>query len=157
MGVQLRRLNNRKMRAIRKDIVYEGVMIDLCLLGIVDQKDVEALIGRSLEQTLVSPAVLANDEDQTQEPEVHDPGLGLGLSERQEEPKEEEEPFNPNKEEEGEADPDPKPELTENQENQPNTENTEHQPNTENQENQPNTENTEATPRRSFLGLGRRE
>jgi hypothetical protein len=57
------RLNNRKMIAIRKDIMYEAIMTDLYLIGALEKEIVEKLIGRPVSEHLTSPiGNTVNDE-----------------------------------------------------------------------------------------------
>lgn len=49
------RLNNRKMRAYRKDIMYEAIMTDLYLIGALDKDVVEALVGHKVSEFLENP------------------------------------------------------------------------------------------------------
>ena len=53
------RLNNRKLAALRKDMVYEAVMTDLVLIGALDKEVVEQLIGRQIGEFLRDPTAAA--------------------------------------------------------------------------------------------------
>jgi len=48
-------LNNRRMRSLRRDPVYEAVMTDLYLIGALDKSVVEQLLGKTVSEHLVSP------------------------------------------------------------------------------------------------------
>jgi hypothetical protein len=50
---EINRLNNRKLRAMRKDILYEAIMTDLVLIGALDKDLVERLIGHKISEHLV--------------------------------------------------------------------------------------------------------
>lgn len=39
-------LNNRRLRALRNDPVYEAVMVDLYLMGAMEKETVEKLVGK---------------------------------------------------------------------------------------------------------------
>lgn len=49
------RLNNKSMRNIRKDPVYQGLLMDLAMLGVVSQKDCEMLLGCGVPQNINLP------------------------------------------------------------------------------------------------------
>lgn len=49
------RLNNKSMRNIRKDATYQGLLMDLTLLGIISQKDCEMLLGSGIPQSITLP------------------------------------------------------------------------------------------------------
>ena len=49
------RLNNRKMHALRKDVMYEAIMTDLYLIGALEKSVVEQLTGHPLSSALTSP------------------------------------------------------------------------------------------------------
>jgi hypothetical protein len=57
------RVNNRKMRAIRKDIMYEAIMTDLYLLGAFDKSTVEKLLGHTVSEHLSLPSEIQNESD----------------------------------------------------------------------------------------------
>lgn len=52
---QVCRLNNRKMRALRRDLNYEVIMTDLYLIGAIPKEVAEKLIGREISPHLTSP------------------------------------------------------------------------------------------------------
>jgi hypothetical protein len=49
------RLNNKSMRNIRKDATYQGLLMDLTMLGIISQKDCEMLLGCGIPQSITLP------------------------------------------------------------------------------------------------------
>lgn len=49
------RLNNKSMRNIRKDATYQGLLMDLTMLGIISQKDCEMLLGSGIPQNITLP------------------------------------------------------------------------------------------------------
>lgn len=49
------RLNNRKLRALRTETIYEAIMTDLCLIGALDRDVTEKLIGHKLCAGLKNP------------------------------------------------------------------------------------------------------
>jgi hypothetical protein len=49
------RLNNLKLGYQRNDLTYEAVMIDLCLLGIIDKDICEAMTGRIFPENVRLP------------------------------------------------------------------------------------------------------
>ena len=49
------RLNNKSMRNIRKDATYQGLLMDLTMLGIISQKDCEMLLGCGIPQNITLP------------------------------------------------------------------------------------------------------
>lgn len=49
------RLNNRKLRALRKDILYEAVMTDLYVIGALEKDVVEKLIGHEISEYITNP------------------------------------------------------------------------------------------------------
>ena len=48
-------LNNRRMRALRRDPIYEAVMTDLCLIGAIDKSVIEKLTGHAVSDHLTNP------------------------------------------------------------------------------------------------------
>jgi hypothetical protein len=59
------RLNNRRLRALRSDPIYEAVITDLYLIGAIDKQVAETLTGREIADHLTSPLVddeSANDD-----------------------------------------------------------------------------------------------
>lgn len=55
------RVNNRKLRAIRRDIVYEAIMTDLYLIGALPKDVVEKLTGYKVSEHLDNP--LGKDDE----------------------------------------------------------------------------------------------
>jgi hypothetical protein len=49
------RLNNKMMRNIRKDQVYQCLAVDLTLLGVISKEECEMLIGCGIPNNLVLP------------------------------------------------------------------------------------------------------
>lgn len=62
------RLNNRKLRALRTEPVYEAVLTDLYLIGALDRAVVEKLIGHAVAEGLRDPLA-----DLATAPAVEDP------------------------------------------------------------------------------------
>jgi len=60
------RINDRKLRALRRDPIYEAVMVDLCLIGALDKNVVQQLIGREIADHLTSPL----EEGSVEVPEI---------------------------------------------------------------------------------------
>ncbi len=48
-------MNNRKLRALRTEPMYETILTDLFLIGALDRSVVEKLIGHPVAETLVNP------------------------------------------------------------------------------------------------------
>ena len=65
------RLNNRKMRAIRKDVMYEAIMTDLYLIGAIDKSVAEDLVGHQISEYLVSPLAPANIQQAAIEKDIN--------------------------------------------------------------------------------------
>lgn len=63
-------LNNRSMRGIRQSQVYQGLIIDLKMLGVIGEDEAELLIGGSIPKGIRLPdgseGVTANDETGTE-------------------------------------------------------------------------------------------
>ena len=49
------RLNNKSMRNKRRDEVYQTVVLDLAMLGIISKEECEMLIGSGIPKGLVLP------------------------------------------------------------------------------------------------------
>lgn len=58
-------LNNVRIRNCRKDGVYQSVIIDLALVGVIDRELAEEMLGYSIPSYLTAPAkgVLKEDAD----------------------------------------------------------------------------------------------
>lgn len=56
------RLNNRKMRALRKDIMYELIMTDLYLIGALEKDVIEKLLGHTISEHLTNPLEDKNEQ-----------------------------------------------------------------------------------------------
>lgn len=59
-------LNNRKLRAFRKDPVYETVMTDLYLIGGISKEALVQLIGHEPQPTLVCPVAGAEEPEEVE-------------------------------------------------------------------------------------------
>ena len=66
------RLNNRKLRALRKSEIYEAVLTDLYLIGALEQEVVEKIIGHKVHEHLTSPLedIVEEDDDIVKKPET---------------------------------------------------------------------------------------
>lgn len=49
------RLNNKTMRNIRRDQIYQCLVIDLTMLGVLSQEEAELLIGSGIPKNLLLP------------------------------------------------------------------------------------------------------
>ncbi len=49
------RLNNKSMRAIRRDNIYQCLAIDLAMLGVISREECEMLIGSGIPKGLMLP------------------------------------------------------------------------------------------------------
>jgi len=49
------RLNNKVMRNIRKEQIYQALAIDLAMLGVISKEECEMLIGSGIPNGLVLP------------------------------------------------------------------------------------------------------
>lgn len=49
------RLNNKTMRNIRRDQIYQCLVIDLAMLGVLSQEEAELLIGSGIPKNLLLP------------------------------------------------------------------------------------------------------
>lgn len=72
------RLNNKSMRNIRRNEVYQCLAIDLTMLGVISKEECEMLIGSGIPNNLLLPngkpgELVSENEDKTQEP-VDDEG-----------------------------------------------------------------------------------
>lgn len=66
------RINNRKMHAYRKDMLYEVIMTDLYLMGFLDKESVEKLVGHKVSEHLTSPVGnLFEEEEEEEEDNEH--------------------------------------------------------------------------------------
>ena len=59
------RLNNLQLGYQRNELVYEAVMTDLCLMGIIPKEVVEAFTGRQMSDSVKLP--LAAQELETEQ------------------------------------------------------------------------------------------
>lgn len=66
------RLNNKVMRSIRKDSIYQCIVIDLAMLGVIEKEDCETLIGGSIPRGLVLPNGSTEIVDDTPRATVYD-------------------------------------------------------------------------------------
>lgn len=49
------RLNNKSMRAIRREATYQTLAIDLAMLGVISKEECEMLIGSGIPKGLILP------------------------------------------------------------------------------------------------------
>lgn len=87
------RLNNKSMRNIRRNEVYQCLAIDLAMLGVISKEECEMLIGSGIPKGLIlpngkqgefvseenlpeQPAFIQTEDTETQETEVVTPGAG---------------------------------------------------------------------------------
>ena len=49
------RLNNKTMRNLRRDQIYQCLVIDLAMLGVLSQDEAELLIGSGIPKNLLLP------------------------------------------------------------------------------------------------------
>ena len=49
------RLNNKSMRAIRREAAYQCMAIDLTMLGVISKEECEMLIGSGIPKGLILP------------------------------------------------------------------------------------------------------
>lgn len=65
------RLNNKNMRNIRRDEVYQCLAIDLAMLGVISKEECEMLIGSGIPNNLLLPNGKSGElEQETQETEM---------------------------------------------------------------------------------------
>lgn len=72
------RLNNKSMRGLRHESVYQCMAIDLAMLGVISKEECEMLIGSGIPKGLVLPngkaGNLVSEEDLPEQPvETEDP------------------------------------------------------------------------------------
>lgn len=48
-------LNNRLLENKRKDQLYQSIIVDLCLVGVIEKEKAEALLGYSIPDYLTPP------------------------------------------------------------------------------------------------------
>ena len=49
------RLNNKSIRAIRREATYQAIAIDLAMLGVISKEECEMLIGSGIPKGLILP------------------------------------------------------------------------------------------------------
>lgn len=49
------KLNNKSMRALRRDMTYQCLVIDLAMLGVISKEECEMLIGSGIPEGLILP------------------------------------------------------------------------------------------------------
>lgn len=63
------KLNNKYIRTIRRDEVYQAIVIDLTMLGVINKEESELLLGCSIPNTVTLPdfsrGVLDKDNETT--------------------------------------------------------------------------------------------
>lgn len=67
------RLNNKSMRNIRRNEVYQCIAIDLAMLGVISKEECEMLIGGGIPGNLVLPSGKAGELVSVKEPEPAKP------------------------------------------------------------------------------------
>ena len=58
------RLNNKSMRNLRKDTVYQCLVVDLYLIGALEKEEAELLIGSGIPKGLCLPGGVKTIEEQ---------------------------------------------------------------------------------------------
>lgn len=68
------RLNNKSIRAIRREATYQAMAIDLAMLGVISKEECEMLIGSGIPKGLILPngkaGNLVSEKDLPEQPVV---------------------------------------------------------------------------------------
>jgi hypothetical protein len=60
-------LNNKSMQSLRRDPVYQAVMLDLAYLGVIDAKALGALVPGGASRGIIVPGITHSSDNATED------------------------------------------------------------------------------------------